>query len=274
MKLNIGTRAKLNNGVEMPILGLGTWRLSSGEAREAVLHAFEAGYRLIDTAKLYGNEKDVGQAVKESGLPREEIFITTKLWQEDHGYENALRAFEHSLRALGLGYIDLYLIHWPGGGKRAATWKAMENLLANGKCRAIGVSNYTITHLKELLENCEVVPAVNQVEFHPWLFQRDLLDFCLENDIRLEAYSPLTHGKRLNDPEPVRLGKKYHKSPAQILIRWGLQHKVVEIPKSSKRERIFENADIFDFDIHEEDMLFLDDMHEKLRSSWDPSQVP
>ena len=259
----------------MPVLGLGTFRTRNGkETREAVSWALEAGYRLIDTAAAYGNEEDVGEAVRKSGIPREEIFITTKLWNTDHGYDRALAAFEKSRQKLELDYVDLYLIHWPEGGLRNQTWKALEKLLKDGKCRAIGVSNYTIRHLQELLKNSPTVPAVNQVEFHPYLYQKELLEFCNSHKIQLEAYSPLTKGRKLNDPELLSLASKYSKTSAQILIRWVLQKGVVAIPKSSRKERIEENAKVFDFSISDQDMRILDSFSEDYRTSWDPTDVP
>jgi len=271
-EISIDTKVKLNNGVQMPIFGLGTYQTRSGkETQTAVLYALEAGYRLIDTAKIYGNEKDVGEVVRKSGIPREEVFITTKLWNSDHGYEAAIAACEKSLKSLGLSYIDLYLIHWPVEGLRNETWTAMETLQKEGKCRAIGVSNYMIWHLEELLRSSSTVPAVNQVEFSPYLYQKDLLEFCRSHNIQLEAYSPLTKGQKLSDPKLVAIASRYSKSPAQMLIRWVLQHGVIVIPKSSKKERIFENADVFDFTISPEDKSVLDSFNENLRTSWDPS---
>ena len=274
-EMRIDTRTKLNNGIEIPIFGLGTFQTRSGkETRDAVLYALQSGYRLIDTAAAYGNEEDVGESARKSGIPREEIFITTKLWNTDHGYERALAAFERSLKKLGLSYVDLYLIHWPEGGLRNETWKALEKLLKDSKCRAIGVSNYTIRHLNELLKNSSTVPAVNQVEFHPYLYQKELLKFCNSNKIQLEAYSPLTKGRKLNDPELLKIARKYSKTSAQILIRWVLQKGVVAIPKSSRKERIEENARVFDFEISDEDMKALDSFNQDYRTSWDPTDVP
>jgi diketogulonate reductase-like aldo/keto reductase len=274
-KIGINTKVKLNNGVEMPIFGLGTYLTRRGkETQNAVLYALEAGYRLIDTASMYGNEEDVGEAVRKSGIPREEIFVTTKLWNSDHGYDAATIAGKRSLKSLGLSYIDLYLIHWPVEGLRNETWKAMERLLREGKCRAIGVSNYMIWHLEELLGNSPTIPAVNQVEFSPYLYQKKLLEFCRAHDIQLEAYSPLTKGQKLNDPKLVVMSSRYSKSPTQILIRWALQHEVVVIPKSARKEKIYENADVFDFTISSEDMKVLDSFDESLRTSWDPSTAP
>jgi len=271
-ELTIDTKVELNNGVKMPIFGLGLYQTRKGkETQDAVYYALEAGYRLIDTAAMYGNEEDVGEAVRKSGLPREKIFITTKLWNPDHGYDKALSAFEESRKKLGLYYVDLYLIHWPVEVLRKESWRALETLLREGKCRAIGVSNYMIWHLEKLLSNSSMVPAVNQVEFSPYLYQKDLLDFCLNHHIQLEAYSPLTKGYKLHDPKLANIASKYSKSPAQILIRWALQKEVVVIPKSSRKERIYENADVFDFAISPEDIKVLDSFNENLRTSWDPS---
>jgi diketogulonate reductase-like aldo/keto reductase len=273
--IRIDTKVKLNNGVEMPIFGLGTYQSRSGkETQEAVLWALEAGYRHIDTAAMYGNEEDVGEAIRKSGIPREEIFVTTKLWNTDHGYQKALAAFEESQNKLGLSYVDLYLIHWPVEDLRKDTWTALEKLLEEGKCRAIGVSNYMIHHLEELLDNSSTVPAVNQVEFSPYLYQKELVEFCRKHGIQFEAYSPLTKAHKLNDPQLADMALRYSKTPAQILIRWVLQKDVVVIPKSSRRERIIENADVFDFTISAEDMDILDSFNQGLHTSWDPTTAP
>ena len=283
MDLMIDSRVTLNNGVAMPMFGLGVYQAGSGQGTiRAVRWALEAGYRHIDTAKLYGNEVEVGKAVRQSGVPREEVFITTKLWNSDHGFDQALRAFDESLRKLDLGYIDLYLIHWPISQQRDESWRALQTLLETDECRAIGVSNYTIAHLNELLSWADVVPAVNQVEFSPYLYQEELLAYCREHEIQLEAYSPLTKGRMLDDPPLVAVAEKYGtcqgeaghgKSPAQILIRWALQHRVVVIPKSSNKEHIRANADVFDFEIAPEDMARLDELDRNLRVSWDPSDI-
>jgi diketogulonate reductase-like aldo/keto reductase len=274
-EIRIDTKVKLNNGIQMPVFGLGTYQARPGkETKEAVLYALEIGYRLIDTAAMYENEEAVGEAVRESGIPREEIFITTKLWNSDHGYEKALAAFDESLEKLGLSYIDLYLIHFPVEGLRNQSWKALEKLLEQGKCRSIGVSNYMIWHLEELLKNSSTVPAVNQVEFSPYLYLKDLHEFCNSHNILLESYSPLTKGHKLKDPKLKQIAAKYSRTPAQILIRWALQKEVVVIPKSIKKQRILENATVFDFEITEEDMNLLDSFHQDLRTSWDPSTVP
>jgi diketogulonate reductase-like aldo/keto reductase len=274
-EIKIDTKIRLDNGVEMPIFGLGTYQMQNGrETYQAVLYALQIGYKLIDTAKMYGNEKDVGEALRKSGVPREEIFVTTKLWNSDHGYQSTIDACNRSLKALGFSYLDLYLIHWPVGGLRNETWKAMESLLKAGKCRAIGVSNYMIWHLEELLENSSTTPAVNQVEFSPYLYQKNLLEFCRSHKIQLEAYSPLTKGHKLKDPKLMAIASKYSKTSAQILIRWALQHQVVVIPKSSRKERIRENSEVFDFSLSTDDMKALDAFNQGLRTSWDPSTAP
>jgi diketogulonate reductase-like aldo/keto reductase len=275
MELSLASRTRLDNGVGMPVLGLGVWLIPSGEeTRRAVRDALECGYRLIDTARAYGNERDVGRARRESGLPREEVFVTTKLWNSNHGYEAARRACRASLGDLGLDCIDLYLIHWPVPGLRRETWKAMAALRDEGVCRAIGVSNYTIRHLEELRDESSVPPAVNQVEFHPFLYQRELLDYCRRRGIAVEAYSPLARGVRLSEPALVSVGRKYGKTPAQVLIRWALQHGTIPIPKSSRPERIRENAAVFDFSLTSGDMETLDRLDEGLRVCWDPTAAP
>jgi diketogulonate reductase-like aldo/keto reductase len=275
LSLTLQSRRKLNDGVEIPILGLGVYQAAPGRAtQQAVGFALEVGYRLIDTASLYGNERDVGKSVRESDVPRGDVFVTTKLWNSDHGYDSTLRAFEKSLALLGLEYIDLYLIHWPVFNLRRESWKAMEKLRKEGKCRSIGVSNYTIRHLKELLEESDVVPSVNQVEFNPFLYQKELVDFCNKNGIQIEAYSPLTKGHRLREPTIVEIAQKYSRTPAQVMIRWSIQHGFVVIPKSVRRERIIENSQVFDFEISREDMAKLDSLDESFRMDWDPTTQP
>jgi len=275
MKLSLDTRYTLNNGVEMPCIGLGTWKMSAGsETKEACMSALNAGYRLIDTAAMYGNEKDVGEAVRECGIPRNDIFVTTKLWNSDHGYEQALKAFDHSLRTLGLDYVDLYLIHWPGGGRRPETWKAFEKLLADDRCRAIGVSNYTIRHVQEMDSYAKVPPVVDQVELHPYLYQRDLIEYCRSKRVQVESYSPLTHGNMLGEQALVNVAKKYGKQVAQVLIRWGLQHGLVEIPKAVHPEHIAANIDVFDFEISADDMKALDSLTRGYRVTWNPEEIP
>ena len=274
-QLDIGTRIQLNNGTEMPQFGFGTFLADNGgEAKRSVLYAVSQGYRLIDTASQYGNESDVGEAVVECGLPRDELFVTTKLWNDDHGYDSTLNSCRESLEELNLSFVDLYLVHWPVEVLRNETWKAMEQLLGEGKAKAIGVSNYTIGHLEELLDEHSVVPAVNQVEFHPWLYQKELMEFCNKNNIQLEAYASLTKGKRFDEPELQELVNKYERTPAQLLLRWALQHGVIVIPKSAREERIEENRDVFDFHISGKDMALMDSFNEDYRTSWDPTDVP
>ena len=272
-----GMRAavELNNGVRMPVFGLGSFRLSSGHAaRDAVQEALAAGYRLIDTAAMYGNESDVGAAVRASGVPRDEVFLTTKLWNDDQGFDSALRAFERSRKALGVSSVDLYLLHWPVADLRAHSWRALTQLLRDSRCRSIGVSNFTVAHLEQLLEATEVVPAVNQVEFSPFLFQKELLEYCQRHRIQLEAYSPLTKGRRLNDTTLQRIAGAHEATPAQVMIRWGLQRSVVEIPKSANPGRIRENAGVFRFELNPAEMDALDHLDEGFRTSWDPTTVP
>jgi methylglyoxal/glyoxal reductase len=266
------SRVQLRDGNRMPVFGLGTWKLDPGRpTRAAVRAAVAAGYRLFDTAKLYGNEEDVGAALRESGLDRSEYFVTTKLWNDDHGFEPALRAFEASRRALGLEQLDLYLIHWPVPGKRLDSWRALEQLQEEGKVRSIGVSNFTVAHLEELLSVSKVVPAVNQVEFSPFLFQRELLEYCRQHRIQLEAYAPLTRGRKFDDPTLARIAKAHARSPPQVLLRWGLQHEIVEIPKSSHVARVEENARVFDFELSSAEMTELDRLDGGFRTTWDPT---
>ncbi|UCD91673.1 MAG: aldo/keto reductase [Methanobacteriota archaeon] len=272
--ISIDTKVKLNNGIEMPLFGLGTYQATGSGTTRAVLQALETGYRLIDTAEMYGNEREVGEAVRQSGIPRDEVFITTKLWNDNHGYDLTLESFGGSLRRLGMDYVDLYLIHWPVENLRLDSWRALEKLYEEGKCRAIGVSNYMTWHLEEVLGESSTVAAVDQVEFSPYLYQREVLEFCRSKNIQLEGYSPLGKGQIVNTLELVPMSQKYSKTSAQILIRWALQHNIVTIPKSSNRDRIRENADVFDFEIAPEDMSALDVLNEDLRTSWDPSTAP
>ncbi len=273
MQITISDKRKLNNGVEIPYFGFGTYQLRNRAAKEAVLNALEAGYRHIDTAAAYGNEKEIGEALRESGIPRNEVFITTKLWNEDQGYDSALEAFNLSLDHLKLDTVDLYLIHWPVTLKRLESWKAMEKIAAGGRCRAIGVSNFTERHLDELLENCRIIPAVNQVEFNPFLYQKELYNYCEKKGIAIEAYTPLLRGHKLDHPVLKDLSGTYHKTTAQILLRWSLEHKLIVIPKSAHKSRIIENADIFDFSISPADMIKLDSLNEGYRVAWDPVSI-
>ncbi len=271
----------------MPVIGFGVYRTKEGEeVINAVKWALEAGYRLIDTAMIYKNEEGVGKAIRdymqESGVPREEIFLTTKLWNTDQGYDNTLKAIDASLSRLGLDYIDLYLIHWPTASgekvfedinKREETWKAMEEIYHSGKAKAIGVSNYTVKHLEEMKEYATILPMVNQVEFHPFLYQEELLNYCKGNNILLEAYRPLTNGQNLTNETIEKIAKKYGKTPAQILVRWSIQHGAVPLPKSVHIERIQENINVFDFEISESDMGSIDDLNQNLHLSWDPATI-
>ncbi len=280
-KLNINSKIILNNKTEIPVIGLGTYQLKDGDVINSVKWALGAGYRLIDTAMTYRNEEGVGKGIKESGIPREEIFVTTKLWNTDQGYESTLQAIDTSLAKLGLQYVDLYLVHWPTAddegqksiNKREETWKAMEEIYKSGKAKAIGVSNYTIIHLEEMKKYVTIMPAVNQVEFHPFLYQEELLNYCKQNNIALEAYRPLTKGRRLNDKTIELIAKKYNKTDAQILLRWSIQHGCITIPKSAHKERIEENIQVFDFELSENNMKALDALNKNLRLCWDPTNL-
>jgi diketogulonate reductase-like aldo/keto reductase len=254
----------LNNSVNMPAIGFGTWEISPNDkAKEITLQALEVGYRLLDTAKLYGNEEGVGAAVRDSGISRADIFVTTKLWNTDQGYDTALQAFDTSLEKLGLDYVDLYLIHWPSTPKRAESWRALQEIYERGNARCIGVSNYTIEHLRELLEHTEVVPAVNQVEFHPYMYtqQKELLDFCNEHNIQIEAYSPLSRGMQQDgEAQLSKIGEKYNKTASQVVLRWCTQHGTIPLPRSQNSEHIHENFDIFDFELSAEDVAVVNNL--------------
>lgn len=248
---------KLNNGVEIPQLGFGLWQVPDEETDPAVLRAIKEGYRLIDSATVYGNEAGVGRALKKTEVPREELIITTKVWNSDHGYDETLAAFDKSLELLGTDYVDLYLIHWPTPkhDQFVETYKALEKLYKDGRVRAIGVCNFDIEHLQRLLDECEILPVVNQVERHPYFQQEEMMDFCKKHDIILQAWSPLmTGGAVLEDPLLEELADKYGKTPAQIALRWQVDSGAIVIPKSVTPTRIKENFDIFDFELSEEDM--------------------
>jgi len=264
---HISDAATLRNGVSMPWLGLGVLHVADGEAVEnAVRWALETGYRHIDTAAIYGNEIGVGRAIKQSGVPRAEIFVTSKVWNRDQGYDQALAAFEVSLDRLEMDYVDLYLVHWPVEDKFKETWRALETIYDSGRARAIGVSNFLVHHLASLLEDARIVPMVDQVEFHPYLQQPDLQAFCREHQIQLEAWRPIMMGKVNDVPELVKLGQKYGKTPVQITLRWMIQRGVVVIPKSEQQARIQSNANIFDFELEAQDLALVDglDRHERL----------
>lgn len=256
---DIQGRVKLHNNVEMPYFGLGVFQSNEGEeVINAVKYAVNMGYRHIDTASMYHNEKGVGEGIRQSNIKREDVFITSKVWNSDQGYDNTINAFNRSLNKLGFEYLDLYLIHWPVSGLYKETWKALEYLYKQGKVKAIGVSNFLIHHLENLLTTAEILPMVNQVEFHPYLVQQDLLDFCTKNKIQFEAWAPLMRGAIHKVDLLNTLAKKYHKNPFQIVLRWDLQKGVITIPKSSNPGRIHSNAQIFDFEISEEDMSEID----------------
>nr|WP_207203603.1 glyoxal/methylglyoxal reductase [Bacillus halotolerans] len=258
----------------MPWFGLGVFKVENGsEATESVKAAIKNGYRSIDTAAVYKNEEGVGIGIKESGVAREELFITSKVWNEDQGYDTTLAAFEKSLERLQLDYLDLYLIHWPGKDKYKDTWRALEKLYKDGKIRAIGVSNFQVHHLEELLKDAEIKPMVNQVEFHPRLTQKELRDYCKKQGIQLEAWSPLMQGQLLDNEVLTQIAEKYNKSVAQVILRWDLQHEVVTIPKSIKEHRIIENADIFDFELSQEDMDKIDALNQDERVGPNPDEL-
>ena len=274
MDFTIDSKVKLNNGVEMPWFGLGVFLSKEGdEVINAVKYALDYGYLSIDTAAVYRNEVGVGKAIRESGVPRSEIFLTSKVWNSDQGYEKTLKAFDDSLNRLETDYLDLYLIHWPKGDLSVETWKALEKIYAEGRAKAIGVSNFLVHHLQDLLPHATVKPAVNQVEFHPELIQPGLYDFCREQNIQLQAWSPIMKG-RVNDIPVIKaLAVKYGKTPAQIVLRWDLQKGVVTIPKSVNPERIRSNADIFDFELSLEDMAKIDSLDKHARIGPDPDHV-
>jgi diketogulonate reductase-like aldo/keto reductase len=263
----------LNTGARIPQVGLGVWQSARGESTlSAVGAALRLGYGHVDTARIYGNEAEVGEAVRSSGLPRSEIFVTTKLWNADQGFDPALRAFDASLERLGLEYVDLYLIHWPVAGQRLHSWRALERIFGEGRARSIGVSNFLVPHLEELLAHAKVVPAVDQIEVHPFLQHRDTRAFCAAHGIVVEAYSPLTHGERLRDATVTKVAKRAGRSNAQVLLRWGIQHGMVVLPKSVKEARIAENLAVFDFELDGEAMATLDALEEGASTGWDPRQ--
>ena len=270
MTTNLQAATTLHNGVKMPWFGLGVFKVEEGpELVNAVKAAIINGYRSIDTAAIYGNEEGVGQGIreglKEAGISREDLFVTSKVWNSDLGYESTLEAYQTSLKKLGLEYLDLYLIHWPVEGKYNDAWKALETIYNEGRVKAIGVSNFHIHHLKDLMKNAEIKPMIDQVEFHPHLTQKELQAFCREQGIQLEAWSPLAQGQLLDDETLKEIAVKYSKSVAQVILRWDLQNGVVTIPKSTKEHRIIENSSIFDFSLSNEDMAKIDGMNQNRR---------
>jgi diketogulonate reductase-like aldo/keto reductase len=267
--------ATLNNGERMPFLGAGMYQVPPGsDAGRVAATALRLGYRHIDTAQAYRNESDVKEGLRASGVPREEVFITTKMSPSNAGFDRARASFFESLQRLGTDYIDLFLIHWPVHGARTASWKALEKLSSEGLCRSIGVSNYTIRHLRELEAEGSIVPAVNQVEFHPFLFQKELLEYCQSHRIQLEAYSPLARSERLTDPVIAQVARETGHSPAQVMLRWGMQHDVVVIPKSTHEVRLKENLESTGFELSSAQMHMLDSLDENYRTCWDPTDAP
>lgn len=273
--MNISSKVKLNNGVEMPWFGLGVFLSNEGEEVEnAVKVALQTGYRHIDTAAIYKNERGVGKAIRESGVPREEIFVTSKVWNTDQGYKTTLAAYEASLERLQMDYLDLYLVHWPKGKRSVETWKALEEIYQKGKVKAIGISNFLVHHLEEFLPECKIMPAVNQYEFHPELLQPELLEYCKKRGIQPEAWSPIMKGRVNNVPLMQELAAKYGKTPVHIVLRWDIQKGVVTIPKSVTPERIISNADIFDFELSEEDIAKIDNLDKNGRIGFHPDSIP
>ena len=267
----IADRIELNNGVRMPWLGLGVFQMTGpSEAENAVSWAIEAGYRAIDTAAAYGNEEDVGRGIRMSPVPREELFLTTKVWNADLRSGKVREAFEASLKRLGTDYIDLYLIHWPVPNCYKAAWDILQTLYSEGRIRAIGVSNFMEEHLDDIITDVGVVPAVNQIEYHPRLVQPKLMDYCRERNIRITAWSPLMQGGVFQIPEIGRVAEKHGRTVVQIVLRWNLQNGVIVIPKSSRRDRIRDNGDIFDFHLDEQDMAVLNGLNTAERTGPDP----
>jgi len=266
----------LNNGVKMPQLGYGVFKVPEEEVYEAVLTALKAGYRSIDTAMVYQNEAGVGRAIRDSGIPRDEIFLTTKVWNKDQGYEETLAAFEASIGKLGVDYVDLYLIHWPmpKTDRYVETWKALEKIYADKMARAIGVSNFHVPHLERLLAETDIVPAVNQIELHPYLSQQEIRDYCKAHGIIVEAWSPLMKGRdALSDPAITSVAEAHGKTPAQVILRWHLEHGIVAIPKSVTPHRIAENIDVFDFSLTSDDIARIDALNRNERTGSNPDEL-
>ena len=275
MAKNLQDTTTLHNGVKMPWFGLGVFKVEEGpELVNAVKTAIKHGYRSVDTAAIYGNEEGVGQGIqeglKEAGISREELFVTSKVWNADLGYESTIAAYETSLKKLGLEYLDLYLIHWPVEGKYKDAWRALETLYKEGRVKAIGVSNFQIHHLEDLMKDAEIKPMINQVEYHPRLTQKELQAFCQANSIQLEAWSPLMQGQLLDNEVIQEIANKHNKSVAQVILRWDLQNGVVTIPKSTKEHRIVENANVFDFELTKEEMEIIDGLNQNHRVGPDP----
>jgi methylglyoxal/glyoxal reductase len=275
---NLQATTTLSNGVKMPWFGLGVFKVEDGpELVNAVKFAIKQGYRSIDTAAIYGNEEGVGQAIREAikeyGITRDQLFITSKVWNSDLGYESTIAAYETSLRKLGLNYLDLYLIHWPKEDKYSEAWSALETLYKEGKVKAIGVSNFQVHHLEKIMKVAEIKPMVNQVEYHPRLTQQEVKAFCDQNGIQFEAWSPLMQGQLFDNTLLKELADKYNKTVAQVILRWDLQNGVITIPKSTKEHRIMENAAIFDFELSQEDMDKICSLNENHRVGPDPDNI-
>ena len=265
----------LRNGVKIPEIGFGTSLIEGEECINNIRQALETGYRHIDTASVYRNEKEIGKAIKESGIKREEIFITSKVWKDSMGYENTMNSFNNSLQNLQLDYIDLFLIHWPKNIDKQLnieTWKALEDLYKTKKVRAIGVSNFLKHHLEIILENCEIAPMIDQLEYHPGLTRPETIQFCKENDIIVEAWAPLGKGSMLQNEDLIRIAEKYNKSVAQLCIRWCLQNEIIPLPKTTNLTRMAENRDVFDFTIDKQDMLFINNMELFASSTMNPNE--
>ncbi|MDF2925626.1 MAG: glyoxal reductase [Paenibacillaceae bacterium] len=271
MPASLSDSTVLKNGVKMPWLGLGVWKMEDGGVvADVVKSAVGLGYRSIDTAAAYRNETGVGQGIRECGVPREDLFITTKVWNSDQGFDSTIAAFESSLDKLGLNYLDLYLIHWPVKGKYIETWRALVKLYEEGRVRAIGVSNFHVHHLQDIIQDSGMAPMVNQLEFHPYLTQKPLLAFCKEHGIQMEAWSPLAQGALVDHPVLNEIGAQYGKTASQVILRWDLQQGVVTIPKSVRASRQQENADVFDFVLSDKDMAAIDALNQDKRMGSDP----
>ncbi|XP_074507055.1 putative oxidoreductase ZK1290.5 [Sebastes fasciatus] len=272
---------KLSNGLQMPMLGIGTSQVG-GFSQDAVLYAVrECGVRLIDTSKFNGFEVQLAEVFRDSGVPRSDLWVTNKLWPLDYGYETAKKAFQKSCSQMGVEYLDVYMLHWPDSMQpgssnrelRAESWRALEDLLEQGLCRSIGVSNFVIHHLEQLKQDCTVVPHVNQVEYHPYQQPHKLMEYCRQEGIAFQGYSPLAKGQALSDPTIIQLAQKYGRTPAQICIRWSIQNGAITIPKSTKKERVEENCQVFGFQLEEEDMEAIKNLHDGRHVCWDPTNV-
>lgn len=269
-----GQNIKLNNGNNIPSIGFGTSLVTGEECIKVIKKAIEVGYRHIDTASAYKNEVEIGQAIKRSNINREDLFITSKVWKDSMGYENTLKSFHNTLKNLDLEYVDLFLIHWPKNNDdklNIETWKALEKLYKEGKAKNIGVSNFLKQHLEVLIDNSEIIPTVNQIEFHPGLIRKETIEFCKEKNIVLEAWAPLGKGKMLSNETLIHIAKKYNKSVAQLCLKWCLQNDVIPLPKSEKEERMKQNLDLFDFEIEKEDMNTINNMEFFAGSDMDPN---